>query len=157
MNPTAQLPLADIHLAEPIGIFPLAIGWYLLGALILCVVIGTAIWLIKRCRRKAYAAKAMRHLAAANANLQTINSTLKLTAIHYFPQQQIAGLSGAKWHNFLLESSNPKQRNAMQNLIAELKNQQFSTQQNPTDQALQAAQNWIANAWKFRPSTETKA
>lgn len=43
-NTTQQLPLADIHLPDPIGFWPLAPGWWVVIVLLLVVIATAAIW-----------------------------------------------------------------------------------------------------------------
>ena len=51
MNPDS-LPLRDIHLPAPLGWWPLAPGWWIVGALVFALLIAGLIWLWKRQNRQ---------------------------------------------------------------------------------------------------------
>lgn len=81
--------------------WPLAPGWYVLAALII-VIIALLIWLLLR----SYRQRRVRRAALAELHPQlTLNATtliIKRACYGYFPQQQIASLTGAAWRDFLL-------------------------------------------------------
>ena len=59
-DPLAQL--RDIHLPDPVGFWPLAPGWWILGLLIL-ILLGVALrFLIKRYRNNRYRKQALSKL-----------------------------------------------------------------------------------------------
>lgn len=107
-NPLDQLK--DIHLPDQVDQFPSAPGWWLLLAIILMAV-GYFIY-----RRVQYQ-KAIRLLKPANAELSelkalspdvldarsiaTLSALLKRICLVYFPQLEVASLSGQNWLKFL--------------------------------------------------------
>ena len=111
----AQMPglqnLRDIHLPTPVGWWPPAPGWWLLGALILCGAIALALWLTRRARRRRYRKLALRQLETLYLGWQqqrddiafaeATNRLLKRTALAAFPAIDVAALSGADWLEFL--------------------------------------------------------
>jgi hypothetical protein len=112
-NHATELPLADIHLPNMVSAWPPAIGWWLLTALVITLLI-TAVFLIKRYRKKwGYRKTALRLLdqqyndyalesnADTMANIQSMLALLKRTAISAYPQQNIRSLFGEQWINFL--------------------------------------------------------
>jgi len=112
-NPLDQLK--DIHLPEQIDHFQLALGWWVLIAL----AIGLMIYLFNRWNKKR---KALRMLIPANNELNLIaqrcgsnggdniamaelSALLKRICLLYYPKQQVAALSGDKWTDFLNQQS----------------------------------------------------
>jgi hypothetical protein len=114
LAPSAADPLAqlrDIHLPAPIGWWPPAPGWWLLGVFILCAGSALIYFLLRRYKQRRY-----RRLALQNAKqiyaqwkqqrdplafIQALNRLLKQTALVAFPHRPIAALSGAAWLGFL--------------------------------------------------------
>lgn len=107
-NPLDQL--RDIHLPEPIDVFPYAPGWWILLAILL-IIVGYFIY-----RRMKYR-RAIRLLIPAQAELNQLKSLasdsinsraiaslsalLKRVCLLYFRPSQVASLSGAQWLAFL--------------------------------------------------------
>ena len=103
--------LKDIHLPEPIGLWPLAMGWYALAVLLLVLVVA----LIMVLRRLHVQARPKRqalcllqqyeqdHKSGKNDALicARVSELLKRVALAYFPRQQVAGLKGTQWVAFL--------------------------------------------------------
>ena len=102
-----QLPLKDIHIPEPIGIWPLAWGWYgLIGLLI--VIIIALIYGIKRIKQRAAIKSAAKLLAAIKQqkqdNLQSLADLsiwLRRVVITVAPRSDVASLTGTAWLNYL--------------------------------------------------------
>ena len=107
MNPQ-PLPLRDIHLPEPIGFWPPALGWWLaaLGVLILLVLM---VWLIRRLTRKTALKTARRLLAELKQDpsfdpvekVRRLSVLLRRVAISLAPREQSAGLTGQAWLDHL--------------------------------------------------------
>jgi len=105
-----QIPLRDIHLPEAIGIWPPAIGWWLLP-LIFLLIAGVIYFLIQfrtRIKRKpAYKKIALAELARIKQNasenkpsivhLREISTLLRRIALSYLPRENVASLTGEKW------------------------------------------------------------
>ncbi len=101
----ANLPLHDIHLPAPIGWWPPAPGWWILGGLLL--LIPLFIWGLLRFRQR----RKMQHLALQQLEkmadlpesefLVALSRLLRQVAIIHFPHQDCAGLSGQEWLEFL--------------------------------------------------------
>ena len=109
VDPLAQL--RDITLPDPVGLWPLAPGWWILLALVLSAVIWLALHWWRQRRANAY-----RHVAAAALDsawddyrqnrqcaefLQALQTLLRRTALHAYPGTPIAGLHGQRWLRFL--------------------------------------------------------
>ena len=108
-DPLAQL--RDIHLPPPIGWWPLAPGWWLLGAIILVAFAIGGIWFVRRYRQRRYRGFALQQLRTLHRQWQTdrndaafaqaTNRLLKQCALAAFPRSDVAALSGAEWLEFL--------------------------------------------------------
>ncbi len=118
-DPLSQL--ADIHLPEPVGIWPLAPGWWIL--LVILVIVGVIVgrryyagW--KQPRICAFAVreldKCLSEYRAANAAdpqkdddtlklnfVNEVNAVLRRVALKHFPGELPASLSGAQWIAYL--------------------------------------------------------
>lgn len=98
----ALAKLRDIHLPDPIAMWPLAPGWYLLaGIIILSIVASTYFayqhWLKVKARRRA-----LRELnKIASNDIQTLSGLLRRCALAYYPAHDVASLTGNAWINFL--------------------------------------------------------
>ena len=111
-NDLAQLH--DIHLPKPIGWWPLASGWYVLGGLLLGLLIIIAYMLIahyyqggaKRQALRLLVAYEQQHARERNSQLSSarISELLRRVALVYFPREQVAGLQGESWLHFLNDS-----------------------------------------------------
>ncbi len=109
-DPLAQL--RDWHLPDPIQWWPPAPGWWISAAVLLAVLSWVAGVRWRRHRRLGAAARsALRELAALRAAVQTDGDTrafvaalsrlLRRLALARFPREQVAGLTGDAWLNFL--------------------------------------------------------
>lgn len=112
MNP--QDPLAQLHpLRDPelIGWWPLAPGWWVLIALLLCALLLLAWWAFKRYQARTYRRQGLEQLELLqqtyqqdknlHAYVEGINSILKSAALRAYPAREIAGVSGKPWLAFL--------------------------------------------------------
>ena len=103
-NPLAQL--RDIQLPDAIGWWPLAPGWWMLLGLL--VSLGLLSWLSYRWyRRGAIKRAALAELEQiaeqfqGQALLQQLSQLLRRVALASQPRQQVAGLRGQAWLQFL--------------------------------------------------------
>lgn len=112
MNP--QDPLAALQpLREPglISWWPLAPGWWLLGALLLILLIAGLVALLRRYRANAYRRQALVRLQALQQAFEEsnnrdqyvarLNALLKSVALVAYPRREVAAISGDKWLAFL--------------------------------------------------------
>ena len=110
MDPEA-IPLRGLHLPDAVGWWPLAPGWWLLGALLVfaCFLLARR-WM----RRRAHTAarrKALRQLEesrsafAYHGNAVTlgaeVSELLRRAMLAYAPRSEVAGLTGDAWLEWL--------------------------------------------------------
>lgn len=114
MDPLSQL--RDIHLPEPIGFWPPAIGWWGLALVILALLCGVALILLRWRRKTGYRRQAEAQLKALldqykqenNPTLysSSINSLLKQVSVTYYKRKEVAKLSAEGWLTFLDRAGN---------------------------------------------------
>ena len=92
--------LKDVIAPESISWWPLAIGWWVLFALLSLTVIGCFYYWLKMRRANAYRRQALRELAKA-VTINELNRILKRAALHGFPRAEIAALTGRAWDRWL--------------------------------------------------------
>jgi hypothetical protein len=111
VNPPPLLELRDIHAAPPPGFWPPAPGWWIVGLLAVMIVL-TLGWLLcryyRRWRRRRLVFKGLKNLRDTFENkgdmtplVAELSILLRRVALMRFPRHQVAGLSGAKWLDFL--------------------------------------------------------
>ncbi len=103
MDPSS-LPLRDIHLPEPVGLWPLAYGWWLLAALVVTlIIVGGLLW--RRWQRRRPLREALGALESArllgqqgklDEALQLVSQTLRRLAMTV-SAPRVAGLTGDAW------------------------------------------------------------
>jgi hypothetical protein len=110
-DPLAQL--RDIHLPDPIGLWPPAPGWWLLAILLLASLLVSALLVLKKIRRNRYRRLALAELErhdwqqlSPTQALQLANQLFKQTALAAPFSNDVAGLSGNNWLAFLDQSGN---------------------------------------------------
>lgn len=99
--------LEPIIAPEPVAFWPLQPGWYVVIAILLAL-LGYGIYrYIQYKKKNAYRKRALQELN--NIREQTfkkelivqVNELLKVTALYGYPRNEVAGLTGLKWLNFL--------------------------------------------------------
>lgn len=106
-----QIPLRDLHLPDPIGLWPLAPGWW---ALILLACAGLIYLIYKRIlkwRRNAARRLALRELARLRAEYdrgadaialsKALSELVRRSMLAYAPRDEVAGLTGETWLKWL--------------------------------------------------------
>lgn len=107
--------LKDIHLPEPIGIWPPAPGWYALAVLLLLLVMALMMALRRSYVQGLPKRQALRLLQQYEQEHKLgkkdalicarVSELLKRVALAYFPRQQVAGLKGEQWIAFLNQTA----------------------------------------------------
>ena len=112
-NPLDQLK--PNHLPDPIGLWPLATGWWIaLGVgILLCIAI--AVYIYRRKKQRRYRLQALQQAElihqqfhnAPQSAAQAYNELLKRVALHAYATSEaaVAGLSGDAWCQFLADSA----------------------------------------------------
>ncbi len=92
----------------PVSLTPQTPGWIVLGL----VALGLIIWAVRsiraRRRARAYRRAALEELAGAGDDAARIATLLRRTALAGFPRDEVAGLAGVEWLNFLDQSYDGK-------------------------------------------------
>lgn len=111
-----QLPLADIHLPEAIGLWPIAWGWWVSILLLLCLLTCLVMAWKKHQKKWRYRKQALKLLkgsmqkyqASQEANEQSnqtvsqdLLSIVKRTAMTAYPEEAVEPLFGEQWIRFL--------------------------------------------------------
>lgn len=127
-NALAQLK--DIHLPSPVGWWPLAPGWYVLGFLIFLFTIGVVYFIVKNQRNARPKLQALLLLAKYkqqyenNKNSQVassqISELLRRVALVYYPREKVASLHGESWLEFLNQTSHDIDFKEVQFMLLEL-------------------------------------
>ncbi|CAI8341763.1 MAG: Uncharacterised protein [Halieaceae bacterium] len=108
MNPEMMLSqLAPLREPVAIGWWPLAPGWWVALALTVALLVGLGLWLRKRRLKTAYrrvALAALDELRTREARQDELNWLLKAAALKAYPHEQVAGLHGTQWQQFLASS-----------------------------------------------------
>lgn len=100
--------LNDIESLQQVTWWPLAPGWWILGAVILAAVVGLSYLLVSRHKQKRYRKKALTELAAmqkqeGQAFLNSLSALLKRTAIKAYPHKKSLFIvaHGEEWPHIL--------------------------------------------------------
>lgn len=114
MNPLEQLK--DIHLPDPVPLWPPAIGWWVLAALTLLCLAALLIFLLRQHRKQRYRRLARQRLEQLYRDYQqerndleyllNINRLLKQVSVNHYDKTQVSRLSGEAWLRFLDQTGN---------------------------------------------------
>jgi hypothetical protein len=106
-NPFAALPLRDLHLPEPPGFWPPALGYWLVAGAILACLLLCALYLRRRSRLR-YRNQALKELKqleqqqmTSSELLSALSRLLRRAAMAGFPEYSCSSLTGERWLQFL--------------------------------------------------------
>jgi len=107
----ALAKLRDIHLPDPIGLWPLAPGWYLLALVFFLVLVAIVFFIRRTYLNGNHRREALRLLKLFQKQYQDgcdsqqtsafISELLRRVALVYFPRAEVASLQGKSWIGFL--------------------------------------------------------
>lgn len=175
-NPDPLSELADIHLPDPIGFWPLAPGWWILAVIVLIAAFFLARryiaqWKINR--GKMYAVreldKCLREFRSAKATapeasfdqlklnfVSEINAVLRRVALKNFPGQNPASLSGELWITFLRQNGDASLLD--DELAQTLSQGRFARHWQVNEDALyRMAHQWISSLYLTRIRSDSKS
>lgn len=103
--------LRPLHLPEPVGWWPPAPGWWLLGLVVLALALLSVRALLRRRRRSRYRRAALSELAACARQARaggdalvfaaSASGILRRAALQRYPRARVAALCGDAWLDFL--------------------------------------------------------
>lgn len=106
-----QIPIRGLHLPPEVGWWPLAPGWWVLIALSALLLVALARLIARRSRRNRARRAALKQLDLARrtyaadgdvTKLATrLSEILRRTMLAYAPRQDVAGLTGRAWVEWL--------------------------------------------------------
>ncbi|MEM8498924.1 MAG: DUF4381 domain-containing protein [Pseudomonadota bacterium] len=108
--------IEEIVFPPAVSWLPSTPAWKLLGMVLFVLIIIFLFKAAKTWRRNEYRRNAVRRIAEMRANVRSIEdgywqqlselpAVMKITALHAYPRELIASLSGQSWLDFLNESS----------------------------------------------------
>jgi len=102
--------LNDIVVPGPVGWWPPAPGWYVVGGIALIALLVLALRWWRRWQGNRYRRQAMTELAlirgqASGESLRQLPALLKRAALSAWPREEVAALTGLAWHRFLDKSA----------------------------------------------------
>lgn len=110
-DPASLQNLNDIVLPAAVDWWPLATGWYVLGAFLLVLLVWLGYHLLQRWFENRYRRAALQELQSLangmqnteerDSSLRQIPALLKRTALSAYPREKVASLAGKDWHRFL--------------------------------------------------------
>nr|WP_136252101.1 DUF4381 domain-containing protein [Ningiella ruwaisensis] len=114
MNPLDNL--ADINIPQDVSAWPPAIGWYVLVACILAIIVASVLYIRhrkKRLRAREDAISLLLNMQIHSVNehekadlLNRMHQVLKQTLHDYLPRSRVLQLHSAQWRNLLMQLGN---------------------------------------------------
>ena len=112
MNNTEPLKnLRDLHLPDPIGIWPLAYGWYIVIAIVSIILIALGCYAYRKHKAAKGRKIALKDLEKIKQDyfqkgnkqntVYSLNVLIKRTCFFYYPREKVAGLHSNDWLKFL--------------------------------------------------------
>ncbi|MCL1076892.1 DUF4381 domain-containing protein [Parashewanella spongiae] len=153
INPALQ-NMKDIHTPDPIGLWPLASGYWLLIVLAIILIVGIFLLIrryVKQTAPKKAAMNALNNINTSGENCAVeINAVLKRAAMSYISRATVASSDGEEWHQWL-DKSLPDN---MQGKFAALLNKRYqkdglTTQENI--ELMELAKFWLNKALPMKP------
>jgi len=102
-DPASLDRLHGLAVPEPVSLWPLAPGWWLLLALLLLAAAVAVIRFVRKHRADAYRRAALAELESLESTTDVIG-LLKRTALSAWPREEVASLGGERWITWLGET-----------------------------------------------------
>ncbi len=96
------VPMAD---PDPVMMLPQTVGWWVVAFGLLVLGLRACWKFFAHHRANAYRKAALDELDAAGANAATVALILRRTALYAFPREDVAGLHGEEWIEFLSQTA----------------------------------------------------
>ena len=116
--------LHDIMTPEAVGFFPLAVGWYVLIALVMALLFHFGIQKYKEYKNSQYKREALKELESytKSSKKETISllSLAKRVGIVAYGRKSMAKLSNDSWWNFMEEKSTVKVDGTLRESLSKL-------------------------------------
>ncbi|MCG9737234.1 DUF4381 domain-containing protein [Shewanella insulae] len=148
--------LQDIITPAPVGVWPLAYGYYLLTLLLLMLMATLFIYIKRRGKQLAAKREALTLLSQVTPEDPqlplTVNSLLKRSAMSYLPREQVASLQGDAWYAWLgaqVPTMDPKLPD-----LLERRFQAGNLSPSEAMQLLDAAKAWLQKALPLKAGKE---
>ena len=128
MNKTIQEAsldnLHDIIVPDGIGYFPLAPGWLIVGVLLITLLFHFVVQAYKRYKKTLYKREALteleNHRDESKDDALALLKLARRVAIAAYGREEIAGLSGENWWDFMEQHSKVKMSKELRDEIATL-------------------------------------
>lgn len=104
-TPSMTLDLAPLHLPDAPSAWPLAWGWWCLIALTILAVVAIVYALKQKRNKNKLKNLALNELSTARTP-DALQAILKRFCLSYYPREQVAGLTGQAWTQFLDKHAN---------------------------------------------------
>ena len=98
--------LQDIVMPDPAPWWPLAPGWYVVGAIILAAVTYVSVRAVRKYRANAYRRAGLASLESTTTDAE-VSSVMKRVAMVAFGRNEVASLSGVPWCEWLEHHGGP--------------------------------------------------
>jgi hypothetical protein len=150
MNPLDQL--ADIAIPEDVSAWPPAIGYWIMLAASLLLIIGIVLFFYKRHTKRLVRKQSLAALQSINVEdhqaMQQIHHVLKTAAQRYLTSNKVLQMQTAEWTSLLLQLYGGKQAQTVCEPLAQLAKWQYDQriQLAEPQQIKDAAQAWIEKA-----------
>lgn len=155
-SPLAQL--ADIKTPEPISLFPMAIGWWILLLLMISLLVVAGIKLYRLHKQKQIQKQALKQFKKQPLSVKEALTITKWAAIQYFSRQRVANLANTQLANFLIQQLPEKKQAKFIKLSGDVWQQQYQKHfdnQHINNEFNQACIHWLTHA--LPPKNLTKA
>lgn len=156
MDPLAQLN--DIHLPEQVQNWPVAMGWWLLAAILVCMT-SYLIWrYVKQKRITKIKRKALSLIANEQHSAEEIIKILKWACMAYFPRTEVANKHGEQLAEFLATTLPQKKQTDFKKTISPLLDAHYQKCEQTQSQSRlqQQVTFWLQNALPPQKTTQAE-